>query len=329
MNGRLYDPLLGRFLSPDPIVANPGDGQQWNLYSYAMNSPLSYIDPSGLTTCAPVYVCQRNAGLPGAGRGGYGTRTVSGWGTYVTFGIYHRIVRIWRGSSSFNSWGAGAHDGGWSDDTHWEDVQQSVIEPIFHIVRWFFRWSSRARRQSRRVRIRRRESCDRSRPSRPRPPGSRSAGGEPQDVSESRGYTRQLSEPVGRILRAGGSQRVRGEDEHGSARGRSRHLHRAEDERANASPSWRGHDSNGREGAGGLPVGRARPPQRLGRSEPWTIEDFGNRQGIIYLPNAQRGGDALTEHIDVISGGVAGSDFYPNIMVWFWEYEDGKYVDPR
>ena len=51
MNGRLYDPLLGRFLSPDPIVANPGHGQQWNLYSYAMNSPLSYIDPSGLSFC--------------------------------------------------------------------------------------------------------------------------------------------------------------------------------------------------------------------------------------------------------------------------------------
>ena len=53
MNGRLYDPLLGRFLSPDPIVANPADGQQWNLYSYAGNSPLSYVDPSGLTFCDP------------------------------------------------------------------------------------------------------------------------------------------------------------------------------------------------------------------------------------------------------------------------------------
>ena len=70
-------------------------------------------------------------------------------------------------------------------------------------------------------------------------------------------------------------------------------------------------------------------PQRLKRSERWTIEDFKNRQGIIYLPNRQREGDATIEHIDVISGGVAGTKLYPNVMVWIWEYKDGKYVDPR
>ena len=141
MNGRLYDPLLGRFLSPDPIVANPGHGQQWNLYSYAMNSPLSYIDPSGLSFCDPAQQswCGGGAGVPGSGRGGgYGTRTVSGWGTYVTFGIYHQIVRIWRSSSSFSSWDDGGYDGVWTDDVFWEDVQRSVIYPIVHWFRWAF-----------------------------------------------------------------------------------------------------------------------------------------------------------------------------------------------
>ncbi len=47
MNGRLYDPQLGRFLSPDPIVAAPGSSQSWNSYSYVSNSPLSYVDPGG------------------------------------------------------------------------------------------------------------------------------------------------------------------------------------------------------------------------------------------------------------------------------------------
>ena len=47
MGGRLYDPRLGRFPSPDPIVSEPLSGQGWNLYSYVGNSPLSRTDPTG------------------------------------------------------------------------------------------------------------------------------------------------------------------------------------------------------------------------------------------------------------------------------------------
>jgi len=47
MNGRVYDPEIGRFLSPDPIVQAPGYSQSWNRYAYVMNSPMSYTDPSG------------------------------------------------------------------------------------------------------------------------------------------------------------------------------------------------------------------------------------------------------------------------------------------
>ena len=49
MNGRVYDPAIGRFLSPDPIVADASFSQSWNAYSYALNSPLSYSDPSGFS----------------------------------------------------------------------------------------------------------------------------------------------------------------------------------------------------------------------------------------------------------------------------------------
>ncbi|MFN7782852.1 MAG: RHS repeat domain-containing protein, partial [Lysobacterales bacterium] len=45
MNGRLYDPLLGRMLSPDPIVQEPYNAQNLNRYSYVLNNPLSYTDP--------------------------------------------------------------------------------------------------------------------------------------------------------------------------------------------------------------------------------------------------------------------------------------------
>ena len=47
MGGRLYDPVLGRFLSPDPYVSNSQSSQDFNRYTYARNNPLSYYDPTG------------------------------------------------------------------------------------------------------------------------------------------------------------------------------------------------------------------------------------------------------------------------------------------
>ncbi len=50
MNGRMYDPWLGRFLSPDPFVQAPTYSQNFNRYSYAFNNPLKFTDPSGYYT---------------------------------------------------------------------------------------------------------------------------------------------------------------------------------------------------------------------------------------------------------------------------------------
>jgi RHS repeat-associated protein len=50
MNARLYDPALGRFLSPDPFVQMPDFSQSYNRYSYALNNPMRYTDPSGEKT---------------------------------------------------------------------------------------------------------------------------------------------------------------------------------------------------------------------------------------------------------------------------------------
>jgi RHS repeat-associated protein len=47
MNGRLYDPVVGRFLSPDPYIADPSFTQSYNRYSYVLNNPLKYNDPTG------------------------------------------------------------------------------------------------------------------------------------------------------------------------------------------------------------------------------------------------------------------------------------------
>jgi RHS repeat-associated protein len=52
MNGRLYDPLLGRMLSPDNYTH--GGSQGYNRYTYAMNNPLKYTDPDGQNPAVPV-----------------------------------------------------------------------------------------------------------------------------------------------------------------------------------------------------------------------------------------------------------------------------------
>src|SRR5690606_1401141 len=47
MGARWYDPYLGRWLSPDSIVPEPGNPQSLNRYSYAKNSPVRFVDPTG------------------------------------------------------------------------------------------------------------------------------------------------------------------------------------------------------------------------------------------------------------------------------------------
>ena len=47
MDGRLYDYSLGRFLSPDNYVQEPGNSQSFNRYTYCLNNPLKYTDPDG------------------------------------------------------------------------------------------------------------------------------------------------------------------------------------------------------------------------------------------------------------------------------------------
>jgi RHS repeat-associated protein len=52
MGGRLYDPTLARFTTPDPFVSGPHPTQAWNPYSYVSNNPLRHTDPSGFVMCA-------------------------------------------------------------------------------------------------------------------------------------------------------------------------------------------------------------------------------------------------------------------------------------
>ncbi|RPI74433.1 MAG: hypothetical protein EHM45_19085, partial [Desulfobacteraceae bacterium] len=46
-NARLYDPMIGRFISPDTVVPGILNPQSLNRYSYCDNNPLIYTDPDG------------------------------------------------------------------------------------------------------------------------------------------------------------------------------------------------------------------------------------------------------------------------------------------
>jgi RHS repeat-associated protein len=92
MKGRLYDPGIGRFLSPDPIVAAAGDTQAWNRYSYIWNSPLNGTDPSGFDPaggCPFAVGCVDTGGekpFPAKIGGTYGQGMPSGNGTTAQTG---------------------------------------------------------------------------------------------------------------------------------------------------------------------------------------------------------------------------------------------------
>ena len=57
MNGRIYEPNLGRFISVDPYVHEPANLQNYNRYSYCLNNPLKYTDPSGEFFLGTIIAC--------------------------------------------------------------------------------------------------------------------------------------------------------------------------------------------------------------------------------------------------------------------------------
>ncbi|HEX5324012.1 MAG TPA: RHS repeat-associated core domain-containing protein [Capsulimonadaceae bacterium] len=61
LNARLYDPALGRFLSPDPVAGTVYDLQELNRYTYVLDNPLSLTDPTGL--CHGFWACLGDVAL--------------------------------------------------------------------------------------------------------------------------------------------------------------------------------------------------------------------------------------------------------------------------
>jgi len=108
------DPFVARFLSPDPIIQSPGNAQNYNRYSYALNNPLKYTDPSGYKYRgadmgdSPGGFFNHGFKLPQNGTIGSGNHWSDGMmGEYYDF--------VFGSSKKFDSkYGVGAHNIGWS-----------------------------------------------------------------------------------------------------------------------------------------------------------------------------------------------------------------------
>ncbi|HRP91206.1 MAG TPA: RHS repeat-associated core domain-containing protein [Edaphocola sp.] len=86
MNGRLYDPLVGRMFSPDPYIMGSDNTQGYNRYTYALNNPFTYTDPSGEFVWAPLII--------GAAVGAYIGGTMANQGNYNPF-QWDRNSKTW------------------------------------------------------------------------------------------------------------------------------------------------------------------------------------------------------------------------------------------
>ncbi|MEO1627833.1 MAG: RHS repeat-associated core domain-containing protein, partial [Bacteroidota bacterium] len=87
MNGRLYDPVVGRMLSPDNNIQNPASTQNYNRYTYAFNNPLRYTDPSGEIVWAPIII--------GAVIGAYSGGMIANGGNFNPFQWDFSSGRTW------------------------------------------------------------------------------------------------------------------------------------------------------------------------------------------------------------------------------------------
>ncbi len=82
MNGRIFDPVIGRFVSADPKVPHPGEIQSYNRYSYTRNNPLVMFDPSGFDEIADEGDVTYMSGDGGEGGGGWDCLTCDWTVTY-------------------------------------------------------------------------------------------------------------------------------------------------------------------------------------------------------------------------------------------------------
>ncbi|WP_439590393.1 RHS repeat-associated core domain-containing protein, partial [Hydrogenophaga sp.] len=106
MNGRIYDPLIGRFMSADPFIQAPGNLQSYNRYAYVLNNPLAYTDPSGyffkkFFKSVVIRIAAAVADVMGCS--GYCTMAVNAYQGYKSGGIAGMVVSFIPGGDTLTS----------------------------------------------------------------------------------------------------------------------------------------------------------------------------------------------------------------------------------
>lgn len=97
--GRLYDPVIARFFSPDNFVQLPDFTQSYNRYSYCLNNPLQYVDPSGEFAWIPLVVGAVMGMVQGAVIASQNANSAGEWAGYILGGGAIGALSGWAGSA--------------------------------------------------------------------------------------------------------------------------------------------------------------------------------------------------------------------------------------
>jgi RHS repeat-associated protein len=132
MNGRTYDPHIGRFMQADTVIQEPDNAQNYNRFSYVMNNPLNATDPSGhsfkkivriaVAIAIAVYAPQMLAAM-GETAAIAASCTVQGAAMAGTIAANYAAVGVFAGGFGAGVVGSGSLEGG---------IQGAVTAGLFH-----------------------------------------------------------------------------------------------------------------------------------------------------------------------------------------------------
>jgi RHS repeat-associated protein len=116
-DARLYDPVVGRFISADSILPKWYDPQSLNRYAYARNNPILYSDPSGHSSEAAAL---------------YNSALAAGWSAALIeptpFGeVAMIVVTVGRGLYTLHALAAQVENG---DQSGIRDCPIPAVEPV-------------------------------------------------------------------------------------------------------------------------------------------------------------------------------------------------------